>query len=173
MKNKLIKNINILLSLFMICVFNINTTYANDDENTPKGDDPFYQLETPYEFYNENIKSIKTLIKKYDIKIISEETINVRDIGTKDAVSPSLKLILKIPQNEYGNFIQDIKALTQTNENLEITDIYEPVSLEATNKTLTLKILQYNKNAPLIFFIVILGLIIISIYAIVQPPISE
>ncbi len=147
MQNKLIKNISVLLSLFMICLFNINITYANNSKDIPTGDDPHYQLETTYEFYNENIESIKTLIKKYNIKITSEEDIQV--IGEKED-KPSLQLIMEVPKDNYGNFIKDLKEMTKTNKTIKITESYEPMSLGADNRTLTLKIMQYSKYDHLI-----------------------
>lgn len=131
----------------MICLFNINITYANNSKDIPTGDDPHYQLETTYEFYNENIESIKTLIKKYNIKITSEEDIQV--MGEKED-KPSLQLIMEVPKDNYGNFIKDLKEMTKTNKTIKITESYEPMSLGADNRTLTLKIMQYSKYDNLI-----------------------
>lgn len=147
MKNKLIKNISVLLSLFMICLFNINITYANNSKDIPTGDDPHYQLETTYEYYDENIESIKTLINKYNIKITSEEDIQV--IGKKED-KPSLQLTMEVPKDNYGNFIKDLKEMTKTNKTIKITENYEPMSLGADNRTLTLTIIQISKYDHLI-----------------------
>lgn len=147
MKNKLIKNISVLLSLFMICLFNINITYANNNKDIPTGDDPSYQLETTYEYYDENIESIKTLINKYNIKIISEK--DIQALGAKKDKT-SLEITMEIPKDNYGNFIKDITKMTKTDKTIKITESYEPMSLGADNRTLTLKIMQYSKYDHLI-----------------------
>lgn len=145
--NKTIKNISVSLILFVICLFNISITYADNDNEIARGDDPCYKLETTYKFYDEHVKSIKSLIEKYNIKITSEE--NVPTIGP-DADRTSLILTMEIPKDKYGNFIKDIKEMTRTKDTLQLIDSYEPVSLGANNRTLTLIVVNLSGYERLI-----------------------
>ena len=143
----------------------MNTTYANDDENISKGDDPSYKLETTYKYYDKHVKTIKTLIKKYNIKITSEE--DVPTIGP-DADRTSLILTMEIPKDEYGNFIKEIKEMTKTDETLKLIDSYEPMSLGANNRTLTLIIVNLSGYERLIDTCLMILFIIVTILALIS-----
>lgn len=144
-----IKYISILLSFLVICLCNINKTYADDNKDISKGDDPSYQLETTYEKFNDNVNSIKTLIKNYNIKIKTEK--RVKTIGAKPD-KKAIVFVIDVPKNQYGDFIKDLKNLTKENKELDITYSYEPISLGANYRTLTLTILQHHRYANPIFY---------------------
>lgn len=145
--NKRIKNLIIILGLFAACLFNINISHADNSEDIPKGDDPHYKLETASKFFEENVKSIKSLIEKYNIQIVLEEELPT--IGA-DSDRKSLRLTLEVPKDEYGNFIKDIKEMTNNDDTIELTDIYEPASLGADNRALTLTIIHLGNHEKII-----------------------
>lgn len=173
-----IKHISILLSFLVICLCTINKTYADDDKDVPKGDDPYYQFETTFEEFNNDIKSIKTLIKNYNIEIKSEKrvaSINEEiDKINKETDKKTIVLIMEVPKDKYGDFIKDLKTLTKKSKKLDIIDFYEPITLGATYRTLTLVISPYNECFRwllfgFISFILFCGLMV----AILEPLVKE
>lgn len=143
-----------------MCLFNINISHADNSEDIPKGDNPQYKLETTSKFFDNNIKSVKSLIEKYNIKIVSEKDLPA--IGM-DSNRTSLRLILEVPKDEYGNFIKDIKEMANSDKTIELTDIYEPTSLGADNRTLTLTIIHLGNYEKLI----VVSLTVLFIIAII------
>lgn len=158
--NKLIKNLIIILGLFVACLFNINISHADNSEDIPKGDDPRYKLETASKFFEDNVKSIKSLIEKYNIQIVLEE--DLPTIGM-DPNRTSLRLTLEVPKDEYGNFIKDIREMANSNDTIKLTDIYEPTSLGADSRTLTLIIVHLGNYENLI----VISLIVLFVIGII------